>query len=70
MNIYKIYLNYIKEAILLFKNDFNHTFEQADNSILVYPAWYNIHGVTKIIQHNENAYRNSLIFYPLKGFDK
>tara|TARA_R110000823_G_scaffold103440_2_gene220894 strand:- start:194 stop:1045 length:852 start_codon:yes stop_codon:yes gene_type:complete len=50
--------------------DFNHTFEQADNSILVYPAWYNIHGVTKIIQHNENAYRNSLIFYPLKGFDK
>ena len=50
--------------------DFNHTFEQADNSILVYPAWYNIHGVTKIIQHNEDAYRNSLIFYPLKGFHK
>lgn len=50
--------------------DFGHTFEQSDNSILVYPAWYNIHGVTKIIQHNENAYRNSLIFYPLKGFDK
>ena len=50
--------------------DFDHTFEQADNSILVYPAWYNIHGVTKIIQHNEDAYRNSLIFYPLSGFDK
>ncbi len=50
--------------------DFNHTFEQADNSILVYPAWYNLHGVTKIIQENEEAYRNSLIFYPLNGFDK
>ena len=41
-----------------------------NNSILVYPAWYNIHGVTKIIKHNEDAYRNSLIFYPLSGFDK
>lgn len=50
--------------------DFNHTFEQANDSILVYPAWYNIHGVTKIIKHNEDAYRNSLIFYPLSGFDK
>ena len=27
MNIYKIYLNYIKEAILLFKEDFNYTFD-------------------------------------------
>jgi hypothetical protein len=50
--------------------DFGHTFEQADNSLLVYPAWFNVHGVTKIIKHNEDAYRNSLIFYPLKGFDK
>lgn len=50
--------------------DFNHTFEQSNNSILVYPAWYNVHGVTKIIKHNEDGYRNSLIFYPLKGFDK
>ena len=50
--------------------DFGHTFEQADNSLLVYPAWYNIHGVTKIIKRNEQGYRNSLIFYPLKGFDK
>ena len=50
--------------------DFGQTFEQCDNSILVYPAWYNIHGVTKIIKHNEDGYRNSLIFYPLAGFDK
>ena len=27
MNIYKIYLDYIKEEILLFKNDFNYTFD-------------------------------------------
>jgi len=26
MNIYKIYLNYLKDAILLFKQDFNYTF--------------------------------------------
>ena len=50
--------------------DFGHTFEQCNNSILVYPAWYNIHGVTKIIQHNKDGYRNSLIFYPLAGFNK
>ena len=50
--------------------DFKHTFEQSNNSMLVYPAWYNIHGVTKIIKHNADAYRNSLIFYPLAGFNK
>ena len=50
--------------------DFGHTFEQCNNSILVYPAWYNIHGVTKIIKHNKDGYRNSLIFYPLAGFNK
>ena len=50
--------------------DFNQTFEQSDNSILVYPAWYNLHAVTKIIKQEEDAYRNSLIFYPLSGFDK
>ena len=26
MNIYKIYLNYLKDAILLFKEEFNYTF--------------------------------------------
>ena len=48
--------------------DYNVTFEQADNSMLVYPAWKNIHGVTPIIKTAENGYRNSLIFYPLKAF--
>ena len=48
--------------------DYNVTFEQADNSMLVYPAWKNVHGVTPIIKTAEDGYRNSLIFYPLKAF--
>ena len=50
--------------------DYGEVFEQSDNSILVYPAWRNIHGVTKIIQEDKDSYRNSLIFYPLRGFHK
>ena len=48
--------------------DYGLTFEQADNSMLVYPAWKNIHGVTPIIKSSTDGYRNSLIFYPLKAF--
>jgi hypothetical protein len=48
--------------------DYNVTFEQADNSMLVYPAWKNMHGVTPIKPIAEGGYRNSLIFYPLKAF--
>ena len=48
--------------------DYNLTFEQADNSMLVYPAWRNVHGVTPIKPIAEGGYRNSLIFYPLKAF--
>lgn len=48
--------------------DYNATIGQQDNSILVYPAWLNIHGVTPIIPTFEGGYRNSLIFYPLKAF--
>lgn len=48
--------------------DYDATFEQADNSMLVYPAWRNVHGVTPIIPTGEDGYRNSLIFYPLKAF--
>lgn len=48
--------------------DYNATIGQKDNSILVYPAWRNIHGVTPIIQTSDLGYRNSLIFYPLKAF--
>lgn len=48
--------------------DYNATIGQQDNSILVYPAWKNVHGVTPIIPTFENGYRNSLVFYPLKAF--
>jgi hypothetical protein len=48
--------------------DYNATIGQQDNSILVYPAWKNIHGVTPIIPTFEGGYRNSLVFYPLKAF--
>jgi hypothetical protein len=48
--------------------DYNATIGQIDNSILVYPAWRNVHGVTPIIPLHEKGYRNSLVFYPLKAF--
>ena len=48
--------------------DYNATIGQQNNSILVYPAWRNVHGVTPIIPTHEGGYRNSLIFYPLKAF--
>ena len=48
--------------------DYNATIGQQDNSMLVYPAWRNVHGVTPIIPTHEGGYRNSLVFYPLKAF--
>lgn len=48
--------------------DHNLVIDQCDNSVLVYPAWRSLHGVTPIIPTFENGYRNSLIFYPLKAF--
>lgn len=48
--------------------DYGATIGQQDNSILVYPAWKNLHGVTPIIPTHEGGYRNSLVFYPLKAF--
>lgn len=48
--------------------DYNATIGQIDNSVLVYPAWRNVHGVTPIIPTFEGGYRNSLVFYPLKAF--
>lgn len=49
--------------------DYDVTVECADNSLLCYPAWRNVHGVTPIQIRSSQGYRNSLIFYPLKGFD-
>lgn len=48
--------------------DYDVTFEQADNSMLVYPAWRNVHAVTPISISHDNGYRNSFIFYALKAF--
>lgn len=47
--------------------DYNACFKQVDNSILVYPAWRNMHGVTPI-KAKPGGHRNSLVFYPLKAF--
>ena len=48
--------------------DYGATIGQQDNSILVYPAWRNMHAVTLIIPTHPGGYRNSLVFYPLKAF--
>lgn len=50
--------------------DYDVTFEQADNSMLVYPAWRNVHAVTPISISHDNGYRNSFIFYALKAFQE
>lgn len=48
--------------------DYGATIDSCDNSMLVYPAWRNIHGVTPIVPTHDGGYRNSLVFYPLKAF--
>jgi len=49
--------------------DYNATVDSSDNSMLVYPAWRNVHGVTPIRPIKSGGYRNSLVFYPLKAFN-
>jgi hypothetical protein len=49
--------------------DYSATVDSADNSMLVYPAWRNVHGVTPIVPLREDGYRNTLVFYPLKAFN-
>jgi hypothetical protein len=48
--------------------DYGATIDSCDNSMLVYPAWKNVHGVTPIVPTHDGGYRNSLVFYPLKAF--
>ncbi len=50
--------------------DYGATFDSRDSSMIVYPAWRNVHGVTPIETIETSGYRNSLIFYPLKAFSK
>jgi hypothetical protein len=49
--------------------DYGATVDSCNNSILVYPAWRNVHGVTPIEPTQQDGYRNSLVFYPLKAFN-
>jgi hypothetical protein len=48
--------------------DYDAVFGSYDNSMLVYPAWRNLHGVTPIVPTEPKGYRNTLVFYPLKAF--
>jgi len=48
--------------------DYDATVDSRDNSMLFYPAWRNVHGVTPIVPTHENGYRNTLVFYPLSNF--
>lgn len=48
--------------------DYDATVDSSDNSMLVYPAWRNVHGVTPIVPTANDGYRNTLVFYPLKAF--
>lgn len=54
----------------LYVPDYNITFNSSDNSLLVYPAWRNMHGVTPIVPTHEGGYRNSLVWYALDAFKK
>ena len=51
----------------LFVPDYDTTFNSVNNSMLVYPAWRNLHGVTPIVPTHQGGYRNSLVWYSLKG---
>ena len=43
--------------------------DQCDGSMLIYPAWSNVHGVTPIEPIREDGYRNTHVLYCLKAFD-
>tara|TARA_R100001086_G_C11843209_1_gene259573 strand:- start:968 stop:1771 length:804 start_codon:yes stop_codon:yes gene_type:complete len=44
--------------------------ECEDESLLVYPAFANMHGVTPITANMLDGYRNSLVFYTVNGLQK
>ncbi|NER38972.1 MAG: hypothetical protein F6J93_34290 [Oscillatoria sp. SIO1A7] len=47
--------------------DYGLTFDCANNSAIVYPAYRNLHRVTPITPTKLGGYRNSLVFYALSG---
>ncbi len=52
----------------LYVPDYDACFEMPTGSLLLYPAWRNMHAVTPIKATHEGGYRNSLVFYALSGF--
>lgn len=48
--------------------EYGATIESGHGSMVFYPAWRNLHGVTPIKPLAKGGYRNSLVFYPLKAF--
>lgn len=54
----------------LYLPEYDQTIEQCDDSIIVYPAWRDIHAVTPIHLTSASGYRNSLVFYTLNAFKK
>ena len=50
--------------------DYGATVDSRDNSMLYYPAWRNVHGVTPIVPTHSGGDRNTLVFYPLANFPK
>ena len=52
----------------LYVPDYDACFNQTNNSLLVYPAWRNRHGVTPIVPTHQGGYRNSHVWYALDSF--
>ena len=50
--------------------EYDAVIDNKDGSMLVYPAYKNMHGVTPIIPLAENGYRNSLVFYAINNLQK
>lgn len=47
----------------LYIPDYGVCLNSSDSSLICYPAWRNMHGVTEIVRLSEDGYRNSHIFY-------
>lgn len=47
--------------------DYDLVLEGGHQSMIVYPAWFSIHGVTPIHEKTTDGYRNSLVLYPLRA---
>jgi hypothetical protein len=50
--------------------DYDLVFDSVDGSMICYPAWANLHGVTPILPTKKGGYRNGIVFYPLGGLHK